>query len=167
MEIKDVKNLLSRIKLNYPDFKIDAYVQSEWYKELKDYDYDDVAKKLDEHFRNEKFGRQEPKVYFLTKYLVKTEDKNKKDGIEIRCHICGKPTLLNDFDKHFDRCSSVDYLNRKNKKIFGKEINVDKYMNMNDKEFDYKYDKFCEYVLMNSNNDEEINNLEHYFIGKE
>ena len=166
MNKNQVRELFQKIQINYPNFEINEIKMNEWHKELKDYDYNEILEKLDEHFRSEKYGRQEPKVYFLTKGLIKVKDKIKREGIKIRCSICGGSVLLNDFNKHYDRCSSVEYLNSQNLKYFGKEINKEKYMNMNDKEFSYKYDKFCEYVLQNTRNKKEIECLEHYFIGR-
>lgn len=166
MNKAEVRNLLKKIQSNYSAFLMSEDKLEEWHKELKDYDCEDVLNRVDEHLRSEKYGRQEPRVYLLTKGLVKTENKAKREGIKIRCSICGESVLLNDFDKHFDRCSSVKYLNDQNKKYFGKEIDKDKYMNMDDREFNYKYDKFCEYVLQNTNNKKEIECLEHYFIGR-
>ncbi len=166
MEKKEVQFLIKKIKNNYNEFNYDEYTVTEWFKELKDYDFNDVLQKIDEHLRSERYGNKPPRVYFLTKGLIKTKDKIKREGIKIRCSICGESVLLNDFDKHFDRCSSVKYLNDQNKKYFGKEIDKDKYMNMDDREFNYKYDKFCEYVLQNTNNKKEIECLEHYFIGR-
>ena len=166
MNKAEVRNLLKKIQSNYPSFLMSEDKLEEWHKELKDYDCEDVLNRVDEHLKKKKYGRQEPRVYLLTKGLVKTENKAKREGIKIKCNICGKSVLLNDFDKHFDRCSSVKYLNDQNKKYFGKEIDKDKYMNMDDREFNYKYDKFCEYVLQNTNNKKEIECLEHYFIGR-
>ena len=71
MELKDVKMVLKRIQVNYPNFIVDGYVQSEWYRELKDYCLEDVMQKLEQHFRSEQYGNSIPKVYFLTKYLNK------------------------------------------------------------------------------------------------
>lgn len=166
MEKKDVQTIMKRIQNNYNEFVVDDYAVSEWLKELKDYDFDDVMNKVEEHFRSEKFGNRPPKVYLLTKYLVKTKDKTKKHGIKITCHLCHKKILLNNFSNHFNRCSSVDYLNRKNIEYFNKPINKDKYMNMDRIEFEKVYDKFCEYILKHSNDPKEINYLEHYFIGR-
>lgn len=164
MEKKEVQTIMKRIKQNYKEFIVDDYNVNEWYIELKEYEFNDVMRKLEEHLRSEKYGDKPPRVYFLTKYLTKIKDKNKKDGIVIRCSVCHKKILLNDFDKHFDRCSSVKYLNNQNKKYFDKEIDKDKYMNMSDKEFNYKYDKFCEYILENTRNKKEIECLENYFL---
>ena len=69
MELKDVKIILKRIQVNYPNFIVDSYVQSEWYRELKDYCLEDVMQKLEQHFRSEQYGNSIPKVYFLKKYL--------------------------------------------------------------------------------------------------
>ena len=71
MERKQVVDLLKRIKYNYNEFIVDDYTITEWYKELKDYELEDVMDKLDQHFRSEQYGKQPPKVYFLTKYLTK------------------------------------------------------------------------------------------------
>lgn len=164
MNKAEVRNLLKKIQSNYPSFLMSEDKLEEWHKELKDYDCEDVLNRVDEHFRSEKYGRQEPRVYFLTKGLVKTKNKAKRKGIKIRCNICGEVVLLNDFDKHFDRCSSVKYLNDQNLKYFGKEIDREKYMQMDDNEFSYKYNKFCEYVLENTKSLKEREALENYFL---
>ena len=53
MERKQVVDLLKRIKYNYNEFIVDDYTITEWYKELKDYELEDVMDKLDQHFRSE------------------------------------------------------------------------------------------------------------------
>lgn len=164
MNKAEVRNLLKKIQSNYPSFLMSEDKLEEWHKELKDYDCEDVLNRVDEHFRSEKYGRQEPRVYLLTKGLVKTKNKAKRKGIKIRCNICCEVVLLNEFDNHFDRCSSVKYLNDQNKKYFDKEIDKEKYMNMSDKEFNYKYDKFCEYILENTKSPKEREALENYFL---
>ena len=77
MTIKETNDFMERIKQHYQEFVIDDYKIEEWYKELKDYDYQEVNAKLEEHLRNEQYGTSIPKVYFLTKYLTKEKDKNK------------------------------------------------------------------------------------------
>src|SRR5574344_566327 len=123
----DVKGLFKRIKSNYPTFIVDDYKLTEWFKELEDYNIEEINKKLEEHMRSENFGQYEPKVYFLTKYLIKEKDKKNSDGIMISCTFCNKLVKLNEYDNHYHKCSSIDYINRQSKKYFGKEIDKDKY----------------------------------------
>lgn len=165
MELKDVKIILNRIKVNYPTFTNDDYTRSEWYKELKDYSLDDVMEKLEQHFRSEQYGNQIPKVYFLTKYLTKEKDKDKQLKGSKQCHICYKFINIDDFEKHFDRCSSVDYLDRRNIDYFNKPIDKEKYMTMEQKEFDEKYNKMCYYIFEHTQNPKEKYCLEHYLKG--
>lgn len=163
MELKDVKTILTRIKVNYPNFVNDDYTRSEWYKELKDYSLNDVMEKLEQHFRSEQYGNQIPKVYFLTKYLTKEKEKGKTLDINIKCQLCGKTVSFDDYDKHYDRCSSVEYLNNQSIKYFNNPIDKEKYFLIDQKTFDEKYDKVLKYVLTHTNNEDEIENISKYF----
>ena len=167
MELKDVKTILTRIKVNYPAFVNDDYTRSEWYKELKDYSLDDVMEKLEQHFRSEQYGSQIPKVYFLTKYLTKEKEKELKEEIFLGCQICGKTVSLEEYDKHFDRCSSIDYLNKQSIKYFNKPIEKEKFYFISDDLFQEKYDKVLNYILNHTDNEEEIKHINKYFETKE
>lgn len=165
MELKDVKVILNRIKVNYPTFVNDDYTRTEWYRELKDYSLDDVMEKLEQHFRSEQYGNQIPKVYFLTKYLTKEKDKTKKTEGSTQCNICHKFINIEEYETHFDRCSSVDYLNRRNIQYFDKPIDKEKYMTMEQREFDEKYNKMCYYIYEHTQNQMEKYCLNQYLMG--
>lgn len=165
MEKKQVIKFMQRIKSHYQEFIIDDFKIDEWYKELKDYSEEDVNKKLDNHLNSEQYGEQIPKIHFLTKYLTKIQDKNKQLIGSKQCHICYKMIDINEFEKHFDRCSSVDYLNRRNLQYFNKIIDKEKYMNMEQKEFDEKYNKMCYYIYEHTQDPREKYCLEHYLMG--
>lgn len=166
MELKDVKTILTRIKVNYPNFVNDDYTRSEWYKELKDYSLDDVMEKLEQHFRSEQYGNQIPKVYFLTKYLTKEKEKDKKKEIYIKCQLCDRTINLDDYDKHYDRCSSIDYLDNQYFKYFNKRLEENQkqqlYLVSSDI-FNEKYDKMLKYILSHTNDKDEINYISKYF----
>ena len=167
MTIQETNSFLKRIKQHYQDFIIDSTKVEEWYKVLKDYSYEDVNKKLEEHLRSENFGNQIPKVYFLTKYLTKEKDKikSKADSLLVRCSLCGKVIKYSEYQNHIDRCNSVEYLNLQSKKMFGKEINKDKYREMDDEQFDSIYNRVLEKILQTSNDKEEIERINNYMIG--
>lgn len=165
MTIKETNDLLKRIKQHYQDFIVDDYKIEEWHKELKEYSYADVNKKLEEHLRSENYGSQIPKVHFLTKHLTKEKDKGKVEELIVRCSICGKIIKYKDFQEHMDRCNSVEYINLQSKKLFGKEIDKDRYRTMGNEEFDKIYNKLLEKILQTSKNKDEIERIENYMIG--
>lgn len=169
MTIQETNYFLKRIKQHYQEFIIDNTKIDEWYKELKDYDYQEVNNKLEEHLRNEQYGHQIPKVAFLTKYLTKISDKSKNNAnnIRVRCHLCGKGMALNEYDKHIARCNSVEYLNLQSQRLYDKEIDKDKYRNMDDETFDKIYDKVLNKILEITNDSEEKQNIMNYFLGVE
>lgn len=167
MTIEETTKFMKRIKQHYQDFIIDSTKVEEWFKELKNYSYDDVNIKLEEHLKSEQFGHQIPKVYFLTKYLTPEKDKikNKANNLLVRCSLCGKVIKYSEFQNHMDRCNSVEFINLQSKKIFNKEIDKDRYRNMSDEDFDNIYNRLLERILQTSNDIEEKTRIENYMIG--
>ena len=167
MTVEETTKFMKRIKQHYQDFVIDNYKIEEWYKELKNYTYDDVNKKLEEHLKSQQFGNQIPKVYFLTRYLTpeKEKIKNKASNLWVRCSLCGKVIKYLDFQTHMDRCNSVEFINLQSKKLFSKEIDKQRYREMPDEDFDKIYNKLLERILQTSKNKDEIERIENYMIG--
>ena len=166
MEFTETKMLLKRISSNYPSFICDDYKLREWHNELKKYDFDDVNKKLEEHMRSSEYGAYEPKLYFLTKYLKTVQDKTKKENFSICCEFCGEYVPMDKFDKHYDRCSSIDYINRQSLLRDGKEIDKNKYLNMSDEDFENFYDKLLQSVYNRSKDENEKYRIRKYFETK-
>lgn len=161
----ETKSFMKRIKQHYQEFTIDNYKLEEWHRELKKYDFEDVNKKFEEHLQNETYGRDIPKIYFLTKYIKTIEEKEKaKQTIaKTRCFLCGKEMMNSEFDKHFDRCSSVDYFIRKYKQIYGEELEREKLMKMSDEAFDRNYEKLLNQVMKTSTDENEIKRIIYIF----
>lgn len=162
MELKDVKIILKRIQVNYPSFINDSYTQSEWYKELKDYDLEDIMKKLEEHMRSEQYGNNIPKVYFLTKYLRTTKEKNKTEKYLMQCSICKEFIPEEQYDKHYERCLDVEYIVKKRKELFDNDTSEElknTYLNMEQTTFDNKYLEFLDKIY-NYVSDEEKRRIE-------
>ena len=167
MTIKETNDFMERIKQHYQEFVIDDYKIEEWYKELKDYDYQEVNAKLEEHLRNEQYGTSIPKVYFLTKYLTKEKDKNKYNtsNIIVRCQICGKKIRMNLYDKHYERCSSVEYLDIQSRRLYNKNLDKQKLRDMPDDSFNKIYNKVLVDLLETTDDKEEIDRINNYMIG--
>lgn len=158
MSDKEIKEFMQRIKSYYQEFALDDYKFGEWKSVLKNYDNNDVHKSFEKHIGSEQWGRNIPQLSFLVKYLVKIEDKNKCKDYYMYCPICKEVMLNTKFDNHYERCSSVLYLNSQSIKFFNKHIDKEKYMNMEEKEFNDKYDLMIKKVY-NSTNDELKKNI--------
>lgn len=142
----EVINFLEKLKVNYNELPIkEDYVFREWYSALKPYDAYDVFLKLDEHL-NSNYKSMLPKPSFITKYL-KTPEEKKKTAIDylIRCNLCSQEMRLSEYDnKHFDRCSSINYLLRtmKNKGI---KVKYEDLEQLDDIKFQKVYEKYKDY----------------------
>lgn len=157
---------LKRIKSHYQEFTVDDFKVDEWYKELKDYDFDDINRKLESHLRSEEYGSAIPKVHFLTKWLKKSKDKGKVFSYEVNCPICKKWLDKDEFNRHYDRCSSINYLNKQSLKYKGEEIDKEIYLNLSYEDFNKKYDAICEYVYKHTEDEDEKKYLRNYLNSK-
>ena len=147
MEKKETINFMQRIKSHYQEFVIDDFKIEEWHKELKKYDYEDVNKKLEEHLSSETFGEQIPKLYFLTKYLIPTEDKGKIRHYTVVCQLCGKEVADTEFDDHFIRCSAAQAIVRDLRKYFNLTVDYQQLMSMSSQRFEEVYVKYLNKML--------------------
>ncbi len=144
MTKQEVDNLLEKVRAYRQTFLITKTVIEEWRRILEPYDCEDVNKKLDDFFRDsENFGRY-PDVYYITKYLKKHDEKLKAGINYVRCQICQQTVELMDYNEHYDRCNSVEYLYKMAEKHYGKQLNKEELRKMNKKEFEEKYWKVCE-----------------------
>lgn len=112
MKKNEVAKFMKKIKAYYPSFEIEQdYITEEWYNKLKDYSYDDVLKKFDEHLDGE-LSASQPKLHFLTKYLKTEEEKMKaQNDYLIRCNLCGKEMYLSTYDnEHYSKCLLIHTL---------------------------------------------------------
>ena len=158
MKINETNNLMKRIKEHYQDFIVDEGKIEEWHKFLKDYSYSDVSKKLDEHLSSQEYGQYIPKVAFLVKYLTKEEDKGKIEDYKTQCYLCKRFIKNSEFQEHFSRCSSINYMNRQRYKYFGKEFDEvakKQLWNMSEETFRKKYREMLEVVRKNTKDEYE------------
>lgn len=162
MEFKETKMILKRIQSYYPSFMLDDYKIKEWHSELKKYDYDDVNRKLEEHMRSTEYGSYEPKLYFLTKFLKPSVDKNKNEAYLIECPFCGEYIRDEEYDKHYDRCSSIEFINRQCLEMTGKEIDRNKYKQMSEEDFELFYQKLIKNVYNKTKNEQQKNAIIKY-----
>ena len=138
--------IVDRVKTNRQNFSINESVYQEWYRVLQNYDFEDVDNSLTKYLGEEYNDGKYPTAYELTRHLTKCIEIIRVD-YEMNCPICNRLMLRSQFDKHFDRCSSVDYIYRNYKKYFNKEIDKGALWKLSDVEFGQRYWKFCESLV--------------------
>lgn len=105
MTFEELKEILTNIKAHYQNFAIYDYVVKEWYKVLKDYEYDDVMESLVDHLTSDN-SNELPKAYQLVKYLTPKDLKKESESNRyiVSCNLCDRWMSLDEFDKHYDKC---------------------------------------------------------------
>ena len=146
MDRNQVSEILERIQANRQSFLITNAVVNEWCNVLAPYDYYDVTKKLDDYFRDsDNFGRY-PDVYYLIRYLKTIEEKKIMSVPHALCQICGQAVKFEDYQKHYDRCSSVEYITEMSKRYLEKSLSREKLMATDDKTFEKYYYSTCKEI---------------------
>lgn len=147
MTREEATKIVDKIQVYRQSFLVTNNVYQEWYRVLSGYDYEDVDKKLDEYFKNgDNFGRY-PDVYYLTKYLKKHDEKLKMGVNYIHCQLCNELLDLEDYNNHYEKCCSVDYLYRMSKKYYDQKLNKEKLWSLSNEEFENKYWGFCKNLI--------------------
>lgn len=166
MTIQETSQLMERIKQHYQEFIIDDYKIDEWFKELSKYDYSEVNNRLDQHLRSEQYGQNIPKLFFLTKNLLTLEQKESHSEYIVICSICRQRMKFQEYEKHFSRCSSIEFLEQQAKKYELNNFNKDVFKKMAQVEFDRIYDKVLKYVYANTKDENEKKRIEVIFKSK-
>lgn len=147
----EVINFMKKIKAYYDYFPIEDYKIGEWYDKLKKYDLEDVYRKFDQHLEGE-LKDSPPKLHYITKFLKTPEEKAraKINDYTIQCNLCGQWMPLSVYDnKHFDRCSSINYLLRIMRSK-GIEVEYKDLELLDDVKFDKVYKKYAEGNIQSS-----------------
>ena len=164
MNKEQTKQLLKLIKYNYPDFEMKEGMASMWASIMCKYSYEDVKRKLEEHMAEDRFQKQPPTAYLLVKGLPKVKDRIDFTKDTIFCRFCNK--AFNDkeeHDKHYDKCSSIEYLIRENKKWFNRIIDRKFLWQLSDEEFEDRYNKMLKYIMEHTNDENERKRISFIF----
>ena len=142
----EVAHFMQKIQAYYPNFTMEKFKINEWYDKLKNYDINDVYKKLDQHLEGE-FKDRPPMLHYITRYLKTPKEKKKEveNDFDVYCTLCGRTMKLKEFeDTHFKKCSSIKFIQRVMKKQ-GEEIEYDRLYNMGPEQFKKVYLECKEY----------------------
>ena len=145
MNYEEVSELLDYIQVCYGKEVKSAQLYA-WLDVLQPYDKEEVWASLKEARAEERFQTSCPQVQYIVRNLVKKYDRVDYSKQVIYCPICSKPLNQPDFEKHFDRCSSVDYVIRNSKKWFNSSPSKKALFEMPDSEFEEKYNQLLKYI---------------------
>lgn len=84
---------------------------------------------------------------------------------EINCNLCNHYVKVNDFDKHFKKCSSIKYMQTKLKKLYNQDVKYSDLYNLSEIEFNKKYFWLLNRVYENTTNPRERRLLENILYG--
>jgi len=159
MNKNEVIELLDFITINYPNFKIDESnfenTVNVWHDELQQYELDDVKKNLKEFMADDYYQKEPPKLSMLVKGLTKKHEKINWSEVETYCPRCHKPLSQSEYDEHFDRCSSIDYVIRESKKWLRKNLTRRFLWQMSKEEFEERYNKLLKYIMEHTTDERE------------
>ena len=160
MKINETREFMERVKVHYPTFIIDTYTIEEWHSQLKEYSYEDINKRFNEHLQSEQYGEYIPKIWFLTKNLIKEDDKERatSDKVKFTCNICGEEVTLINWNSHYDRCIVEEYIIKQAKKYRNKDIDRSEIKALSQEKLDALYEKMINIVY------EQGNESDRYYI---
>ena len=156
-EVVDLLELIDRVyKTEYAKNKD---IVSDWYKVLKNYDFDDMTKSLDYYM--EHYTEYPPKVYNLTKGYQTIEAKHILDHAYTRCEFCNKQISFDD-TKHVDKCRSIEFIVSVCRRFKNQNIDKERYKEMSEEEFNKYHLAAVKLVVEKSNNDLEVRMWKRY-----
>ncbi len=140
MTEEEIKRFMTIIKKDYPNSKLTSEELEEWEDALSKISFTEASIKYYDHRNNANFRDKFPSI----KLFIKTSSNI---NYLTNCIWCGKQFSSAEIRSHEERHSSVNYIVKKYKEHWNIEIDKSKYdelMNMNQEEFDAKYDDFLE-----------------------
>lgn len=150
-EILDLIKLIDRVYKT--DYAGSRDVVNDWTKVLKQYELKDMSESLDYYMKN--YSNYPPKVYDLIRGYKTIESKKLLETVLTRCMFCGKVIKLGD-TSHEDRCRSIEFIKSAVRRFKNQEIDVEKYRNMSDDEFNKYYQAAQKLIIENSTNQKEV-----------
>lgn len=173
MNLDQIDTLLARIKIHRPyfmkDMKKDEQIllKKEWYKVLINYDNVEVNSELDEYLKDPSNDNKIPAVYNLVSNLKKISNKNVDYEPRVYCKICNANIGLKNYQKHHDRCSSIEYLSKMALKYLNMKLRKEELRSLSDEEFEKFYWECCNSLLKRIENPIELHFLKNSIAAHE
>lgn len=143
MSNEEIMSFIQRIQKDYPKFKLSTAEYEVWQSVLSKTSKEIIEAKYNEHLNGE-YKKNIPSVMYFD--VNSNETKQERKFLR-QCEFCGKYLYHDAMVEHEGRHKSIRNISMKMKKIFSKEINEEKLLEMSDKEFNEKYDEFLEKII--------------------
>ena len=140
MTEEEIKRFMVIVKKDYPNSKLTSEELEEWKYTLSKISFTEASIKYYDHRNNKNFKDKFPSI----KLFIKSSSNI---NYSTNCLYCGKQFNSDEIRSHEERHSSINYIVKKYKEVFDKELDhkkCEELMNMNQEEFDAKYDEFLE-----------------------
>lgn len=147
MTYEEFSDYIKKITSYYPFFKLEDHQLKYWFEQLSQYEAADLNKKFEMHLNGE-YSKNAPTLNYLLKNLNTLTAKENKSKKYIACPFCKKlyewPLENKNRKKCFERCSTLDYIDRMSKKynIDSREVFSGDYRSMRLSEINAKYINF-------------------------
>ena len=145
MNKTQINELISLAQIYRPNFDVTPDVIKEWKTRLESYEYKDVFHSLEEWLKDSANDLRQPNPIVITKGLQTLKEKEEANNFLQGCPICGR--YIKDFDKHFDKCLSIDFISCNYQKYYNSNIDKGKLWNLPDNEFKEMYNKFIRQLI--------------------
>jgi hypothetical protein len=151
-EVIELIKLIDRVYKT--DYAGDSDVVKDWFKVLKQYDFNDMTDSLEYYMQN--YTEYPPKVYNLIKGYQTIESKKILDHAKTRCIFCNKEIDFTD-EEHVNKCRSIEFIKSAVKRFKNQDIDKERYLKMSKEEFQKYYNASIDLVINNSTNEREVN----------
>lgn len=168
MVVDETQKIINTIKTFRPFFqngnskKEEIEFLKNWQKVFEPYTFDDINKNLNNWFKTSSHFGRTPDPYELVQGLLTETEKNQlksKNQIVIKCPICNVSIGLVSFNKHFTRCSSLDYIVNNRRKYFNKNTSyqeLERLKRCSDSEFNKIYILFLNQIKKYNKSSDEL-----------
>ena len=164
MNKEQVTEIINFISDSYKYFEPTEILIEAWQEELYQYDYEQVKNSLKSYMAEDRFQSQPPTIYMLVKNLPKIYDKIDFTKDTFYCDICNKAyNDLDQLEKHRDKCSSIRYVIKQNKKWFNRTIDKKFLWQLSDEEFEERYNKLLKYIMEHTTDENEKTRIGYIF----
>jgi len=141
MTKEESQKIIKKIKAYYYYFELDKDSTRIWTDKMQPYSFEDVDRKVEEHITGE--DRQNPpRIQDLLRFLLTEEQKAKsKEEYLVNCNLCGRLMPFKEYETHYDKCLSFEYLIARAKKEH-KEITREQLENTRQDVLNKLYEKY-------------------------
>lgn len=161
---KEIKDLFTHLTASYKNYKFDSELTKYWEEQLSQYDYEDINDRLRELMSEDRYAYQPPLLEALTRGLTKKSNKVDLSDYRYPCMFCRRLfDSIDEVHKHEDRCRSIKYLERQCERFNLQTLDKRKFYEMDEDEFEERYNKFLRYFQQQTTNEAEKQIIEYAF----